>query len=213
MDENIGFLIYLAGKSGLFDSLKTSTMSISKERGISQQTVSRKLRELENLKLIKRQASPEGIIIDFDEKGIKLLESNYGALKNIFEQKTQKLTGKVERGLGEGSYYVNVYAKMIHDKLGFKPFIGTLNLSVNKAQAKNFLLQSRKTKIHSFQTKSRTFGAIGCYEIMINNEVQGAIIIPERTNHDESVLEIIAPVSLRKKFSLSDGSKLNLSIK
>lgn len=211
MDENLSFLLYLAGKAGLFDSLKTSTIKISKDAGVSQQTVSRKLRELESLELIKRQASPEGIVIALDEKGIKLLEKNYGALKNIFEQKIQKLTGTVEKGLGEGSYYVSIYKKHIQEKLGFAPFIGTLNLSVNKAQAKNFLMQLKKIKIHGFQTKSRTFGAIDCYKVKISDKLDGAVIIPERTNHDESILEVIAPVSLRKKFNLIEGNKITLT--
>ena len=212
MYEYLELLTYIAKKEGLFGSLKTSTLGISKELAISQQTISRKLREMENKGLIKRIASPNGMVISLDNKGREFLQKNYQQLSNVFKAKKTSITGTIKRGIGEGAYYVSQaqYQKQFKAKLGFNPYQGTLNIRINREELAQFLANKEKNEIDGFSTKTRTFGSITAYRIKINN-IEASIVIPERTRHAEDIIEVIAPVNLRDSLKLDGKSKVKLS--
>ena len=212
MFEHLEILTYIAKKSGLFANLETSTLAISKELNIPQQTISRKLRDMEDQELIKRQATPNGLIISIDTKGREFLQQNYNSLSNIFKAKKSSITGTIETGIGEGSYYVSQkeYQKQFKEKLGFKAFPGTLNLKINKEDLAQFLADKSPIDIDEFTTKTRTFGSIKAYKVKLNN-VETSIVIPERTRHAEDIIEIIAKNNLRQTLNLKDKDKVKLS--
>ena len=209
MGNDFDLLLYLAGESALYNRLKTSTVRIAKETKASQQTVSRKLRQLEEEKLISRQASARGMEITISLEGKTLLKQRYHKLKEVFENKQPPLQGMVSRGIGEGAYYVLKYKKLFRQALGFSPYPGTLNLKVEKEKGQAFLDSLEKTHIKGFKDKSRTFGALDCYGLKING-VEAAVIVPERSRHGENVMEIIAPVHLRTKLKFKDNSLLEV---
>jgi len=53
---------------------------------------------------------------------------------------------------------------------------------------------------------------VECYPATINNSEDGAVIIINRTHYDNSVLELIAPVNLREKFNLKEGSSVQVKV-
>ena len=57
-----------------------------------------------------------------------------------------KLEGEVTSGLGKGKYYMSkqVYQEEFDDKLGFRPFPGTLNLKVDEEERKKFEEEEKK---------------------------------------------------------------------
>lgn len=207
-------LLFLAKKTGLFSSIKTSTGKISEELEVSQQTVSRKLRSLKEQGLITLASSPQGCEISLTEKGIALAREHFFELKKFFSKgKTRELEGKVSLGFGEGRYYVSQepYLGQFKKLLGFRPYLGTLNIVVEQEKLEKFLLNSKPIFIEGFSTKERSFGNLKAFKIKIFN-ANGAIIIPERTKHQKNTIEIISPVFLRKKFSLKEGSKTKIRI-
>ena len=212
MYEYLELLLYIAKKEGLFGSLKSSTLSISKEMGISQQTISRKLKEMENKGLITRSASPNGLVISLDNKGRDLLQENYQELNQLFKIKKRAINGIVQKGIGEGSYYVmqKQYQQEFKKKLGFAAFPGTLNLKINKEELAPFSANKKQIQINGFTTKTRSFGSIIAYKMKINN-IEAAIVKPERARHPEDIIEIIAPVNLRNSLKLNENSKVKLS--
>ncbi len=205
-------LLYIAKKEGLFRSLRSSTLRISKELGISQQTISRKLKEMENKGLITRSASPNGLIVSLDNKGREFLQRNYQELSQIFKTRKTAIIGIAQKGIGEGSYYVlqKQYQQEFKSKLGFNAFPGTLNLKINKEELAPFLANNKQIKINGFTTKTRSFGSITAYKIRINN-IEAAIIKPERARHPEDIIEVVAPLSLRDLLKLKDNDKVKLS--
>ena len=212
MYEYLELLLYIAKKEGLFGSLNSSTLKISKELSVSQQTISRKLREMENKGLIKRVASPNGLIVSLDDKGRGFLQENYKELTEVFGAVKTAIFGMVEKGIGEGSYYVSQkqYQEQFKAKLGFDAFAGTLNLKVNKEELAQFLANKGVIDINGFLTKSRSFGALSCYKVKVN-EVEAAIVKPERARHPEDIIEIIANVNLRDSLKLNDNDEVKLS--
>jgi len=200
-------LFYIVKKVGLFGKLRTSTNEISKEFDVSQQTISRKLRELENEKVIEREVSPLGVVIRLKQRGVSIMKDRYSFLRRVFGKRIS-FSGIVKKSFGEGAYYVKIYSKKFKNKLGFKPFLGTLNLKVNPAKSKEFILNSVDRFVDGFSDDSRTFGGVHCYEAKINDEVDGALVVPVRARHPNDIVELIAPISLRKRFSLKDGDKV-----
>jgi riboflavin kinase len=212
--EDFVLLLHLARKGGISGKFETSTSRVAKELNTSQQTISRKVRRLAGQQLIESRASPNGIEVSFTEKGRKLLNEKYLELQGIFSaKKIQGIEGKVVTGKGEGKYFLSFeqYSGKITEKFGFKPFLGTLNLQVEQSRLEQFSASLDKIYIEGFELPGRTFGGLYAAKIIINNEVEGALVFPERTNLPKNIAEIIAPINLRKKFSLKDGNKVKLN--
>ena len=191
-----------------------STSAIASSFGISQQSASRKLRELEKAGLIARNPTHEGTEVSLTGEGKSFLRHVYASSKGIiFSRDFPVISGAVCSGLGEGSYYTSLggYKKQFSSKLGFGPFKGTLNLKI-KSPLGNMLEGRVPISIEGFSTNERSFGKIKCFPVLVENKIRAAIIIPERSNQLKEMLEIIAPVNLRKELSLKDGSKIKLQL-
>ena len=215
--ENIGLALLIARSAGLFGRAKVSTSGLAAVTGFSQQSVSRKLRELESEGAIQRQASNSGIEVSFTEKGRRELESLYRELNEVFSRKPgASLEGKVVSGMGEGKYYTSLahYESKFSGILGKKIFHGTLNLEVNPSQRLEFTSVAPAV-VEGFSTKERAFGGIDCWKCNASTakgREDVLAILPHRTNHPKNIIELVAASGLRKKLGLEDGSKVKLAM-
>jgi riboflavin kinase len=199
---------------------KISTEYLAQKLGISQQTASRYLIELDNQGWIKRTITPEGCLIRITNAGVKELKTLYSTLRFLMEADyppSITLEGTVFTGLGEGAYYISKepYRKQFIEKLGFDPYPGTLNLKLTTdydIKARNELEAYPAVEIGGFKNEDRTFGPVKCYPVIIENKVKGALISALRSHYDASVLEIIAPLQLRKHLDLKDGHKAKVEV-
>lgn len=194
-------------------SLKTSTTRLSDKFGLAQQTVSRHLIILERLGLIERHVTVKGEEIKITTKGLDELRNVYFRLKSIFEgvSETFIFEGRLFSGIGEAAYYMSLktYRDQFIEKLGFDPYPGTLNLkllSTSDVIAKKELEAHPGIEIESFKDKKRTYGSAKCFKAKINDKIDGAVVIVDRSHYNDSVLEVIAPVYIREKLSLKDGN-------
>ena len=199
---------------------KISTEYLAEKLEISQQSASRYLIELERKGWIKKITTPEGSLIKIDEAGVKELQKLYATLRFVVEAaypRSVTLEGTVFTGLGEGAYYTQKehYRTQFVEKLGFDPYPGTLNLKLTTDYDLKTRLELEAyptVEVEGFQNEDRTFGTVKCYPAVIGNKVKGALISALRGHYDSSVLEIIAPVNLRKHLSLKDGNKVKVEI-
>ena len=122
------------------------------------------------------------------------------------------LEGIVVVGLGTGAVFMSIdhYKKEIKEKLGFDAYPGTLNMVLNNRQT-NLLKDINPIRIESFKKDNKTFGGVSCYKVKINN-VDGAIIVPDLTEHEEDTIEIIAPINLKLKLNIKDGDKIKIEL-
>jgi riboflavin kinase len=200
--------------------IKVSTEYLAAKLGISQQTASRYLIELERKGWINRNITPEGSLLKIDEAGTRELFKLYSNLKSVIETTyppSVTLEGTVFTGYGEGAYYMSKekYSKQIAEKLGFEPYNGTLNLKLNSdydIKTRMELEVYPSFEIKGFKSADRSYGLVKCYPAIIDNKVKGALVIATRSHYDVSVLEIIAPVSLRKQLTLKDGNKVKIEV-
>jgi len=124
-----------------------------------------------------------------------------------------KTRGIVFTGEGIGSQYVKIpwVKKQFNEKLGFNPYLGTLNIRLQKKQEK--LLEKILEKFEGLEiTPARGFFRAHCFTALIWEKVRGAVVIPEKPNYPSNVLEIIAPVHLREALSLKDGDEIEVTI-
>jgi len=199
---------------------KISTEYLAERMGISQQTASRYLIELDHMGWIQRNITPEGSLIRIAEPGIAQLQKLYANLRVLMEAAyppSVTLEGTVFTGLGEGAYYISkeYYMKQFIEKLGFDPFPGTLNLKLTTEydlKTKSELESYPAVEIQGFKNEDRTFGLVKCYPAKIDNKIKGALVLALRSHYDASVLEIIAPVCLRKQLNLKDGNKVKVEV-
>lgn len=213
-------LLTLAETGAHKRTAKISTEYLAEKLGISQQTASRYLIELERDGWIKRTITPEGSLTRIADIGTQELHKLYSNLQFLFEAAyppSVTLEGTVFTGLGEGAYYISKepYKKQFIEKLGFTPYPGTLNLKLSteydlKTRAE--LEAYPAIEIQGFKNEDRTFGVVKCYQVTIGNKVKGALILALRSHYDNSVLEVIAPVSLRKHLNLKDGYKVKVEV-
>ena len=122
------------------------------------------------------------------------------------------LVARIVSGYGEGHYYMGMkqYKAQFKKKLGFTPYQGTLNLRARKIRIRNFLKNLKLIRIKGFKTKERTFGGLRCYKVKLNNYNIG-LIIPDRTSHQPTVVELIAPFHIRQKFNLKEKKKITIT--
>jgi riboflavin kinase len=127
--------------------------------------------------------------------------------------KTVTLQGKVFSGQGGGTKFLSLpwVQKQIIEKLGFKPSPGTLNLHLTQksTEARKELVETGKA-IMIVPVKGFCCGL--CYKARIMDKIDGAIIIPQVPDYPRDLLEIIAPVSLRKTLKLREGDEVQLSV-
>jgi len=199
---------------------KVSTDFLARKLEISQQTASRYLIELDRKGWIKRSVTSEGSLVKIDDGGMRELVKLYSNLKLVIETGyplSVTLEGTVFTGLGQGAYYISKdnYLKQITEKLGFKPYNGTLNLKLSNEHDIKMRIELEvcpAIEIEGFKNIDRSFGLVKCYPTIIDNKVKGAVVIATRSHYDTSVIEIIAPMSLRKHLKLKDGHKVKVEI-
>jgi riboflavin kinase len=213
-------LIQLAEMGAHKRTAKISTEFLAGKMGISQQTASRYLIELEREGWIKRTVTPDGSLIRIERAGAAELQKLYSSLQVLIEAAyppSVTFEGTVFTGLGEGAYYIakEYYRKQFIEKLGFDPYPGTLNLKLTSdydLKTRTELEAYPAVEIQGFKNTDRTFGLVKCYPATIGNKVRGALISALRSHYDVSVVEIIAPVCLRKQLNLKDGHKVKIEV-
>ena len=195
-----------------------STVDVAKGTGVSQQTASRRLIEMERLGLITRAKEGRNQRVRIASEGLQHLTGMYQILKRAFEAPRGELVmnGVVFSGLSEGSYYMSLegYRKQFRSKLGFDPYPGTLNLRVRKEDLndRRLLESSPFIYIEGFANAKRSYGPAKCYRAVVNEKGPVAIILPIRAHYGEDVVELIAPQSLRKQLRAKDGDVVRVRV-
>ncbi|MEM4706827.1 MAG: DUF120 domain-containing protein, partial [Candidatus Methanomethylicaceae archaeon] len=216
MKDEAWFTLYQIFKIGGYKGVVLiGTSELGKIMGLSQQTASRRLLELLKEGYIERELTPKGQNIIITKKGFEALREVYEVLRMGFEEyeRTYYLKGVVFTGFGEGAYYVTKYSKQFEEKLGFKPYPGTLNLRLKSPED----IKIRKELellpgilIKGFLNEGRSYGDVKCFKVKIFNEIDGALLIISRTHYGSDVVEIISKENLREKFKLKDGDNVFL---
>lgn len=212
-------LFHLCQNIGNQKEIQISSGELGEIIGVSQQTASRRLMNLEELHWIKRRSEGKAQTIRITKKGSDMMLRVYKKLKSILENIL--IVGVVSEGMGEGGYYVAIkgYYDQFKEKLGFTPYKGTLNLQLsdlNKSLFQENLGNRNLIIINGFKdiNSARTYGDVECYDCYISRlddrekKVNAAYLKIERTHHKKNIIELLAEPYLRDYFNLKNGEKI-----
>ena len=121
------------------------------------------------------------------------------------------LEGTVFSGQGRGKKFVELpwFKRQVEEKLGFSPYPGTLNLFLTEKNVEN----RRLLEISGGLTvKPQTGYYSGVMFRASIDALECAVVIPIMPNYPNDVLEVIAPIYLREKLKLVDGSLVAVSV-
>jgi len=197
--------------------IKISSSEFSEHISSSSKTAARMLKNLEDEGFIERKLVSGGQMVTITNHGVKLLKTEYADYQNIFcsECGAVELHGHLITGLGEGQYYIGLdgYKHQFEKILDFTPFPGTLNVKLTDLSnsLRNRIDTINASTISGFTDGERTFGGGKCYPVKIE-EIDGAVIVPDRSHYPDDLLEIIAPVNLRNTLRLKDGDQIKVIV-
>ena len=125
------------------------------------------------------------------------------------------ITGKIVSGEKKGAFFTQLdwVQNQCQEKLGFKPFPGTLNLEIEAAKIPHVeaLLDKRGLELVPPDPK---FCAGHVYPVSIMG-VSGAIVAPAEDVrvHSKNILELISPTCLKDALDVDDGDEIMLVAK
>ncbi len=212
-------LSYLLSKGAKYNYVTLTSSSLGKNIHKSQQAASKHLLELEQNKFITRIISGRKISVKITSKGFSEIVKLSSTLQKSLDSSPSHvdLEGTLISGMGEGAYYMGLkgYSKQFKSKIGYVPFPGTFNVRLDQKIHQESIKQFETLdgiKIKSFSDGKRTYGWVKCFSAKLNNTINCQLIILERTHHDDSVIELISKVCLRKNNKFKDGSKVSIKI-
>jgi riboflavin kinase, archaea type len=123
------------------------------------------------------------------------------------------LEGRLCSGLGEGAGFTALdwVENQFHAKLGFWPYPGTLNLNLVRSDW-NTARDAMQAAAGIAIEPPPGFCAAKCFEVLINDSVRGAAILPDIPDYPADKLEIVSAVAVRQELGLSDGDRIALQV-
>ncbi len=221
----IGLLVTLGKMGALKRPIEITTAELGKELSVSQQTASRWLRKLTSFRWIVTKRTVNGNLVQITELGKEILNEIYMDLWVVLHGALHKETGRelilsgiVTQGLGEGKYYMSLdgYVKQFISTLGFKPYPGTLNLTITDGIDE--LGNVPPELISGFYHDGRRLGDVHAWPALLTIKekkvaIPCAVIRPVRTHHTTNIVEVIAEEYIRGKYGVKDGQELLIVIK
>ncbi len=131
-------------------------------------------------------------------------------VRNLIRGFFMKIDGEVTTGLGKAAYFLSqdFYTKEFEKNLGFIPYPGTLNIVVDEQHLDE--INKIKDECENLIKPDTEFGAVKFIEAILNDKINGAIVFPAKTTHEENYLEFISECKLRDEFNLNDGDIVRL---
>ena len=120
------------------------------------------------------------------------------------------ITGKIISGEGEGAYFTQIdwVQQQCDEKLGFKPYPGTLNLEISEEYLSVVEPLDQKEGVELI-SPDPNFCNAKVFPVSLG-DIIGAIILPEEKVriHPKNIIEIIAPVNIKESLNVKDGDSL-----
>ncbi len=219
--QHILTMVQLLSKGARHNFVEVTTADLGKNIGRSQQAASKHLLDLETAGYIERARRGQKFAVRITDKGYTEIQALFASLKSALESAPSAIDfeGDVVSGMGEGAYYMSLagYKKQFLEKLGYEPYPGTLNIRLSDPvfmTARRELGRHPSIFIDGFSDGTRTYGWVKCYRASINNVVDNAAaLVLERTHYDDSMLEVIAPVSIKDAAGIKNGDRVQVQVK
>jgi CTP-dependent riboflavin kinase len=122
-------------------------------------------------------------------------------------EKVLVIKGKIISGAGEGAYFTQIdwVQQQCDEKLGFKPYPGTLNLEISEEFIPAIEVLDQQKGIELISPDPKFCNAMA-FQVSLG-DIGGAIILPEEKVrvHPKNIIEIIAPQNIKASLNVKDG--------
>ena len=123
------------------------------------------------------------------------------------------IKGIVTSGQGKGAYFMSlpVYKTQFEKQLNFTPFPGTLNIKISEEEI-DTIHNIDEDNLKIIEGKEN-FGDVLLIQATLNDEVDGAIVFPKKTTHNENILEFITSKKLKDTMGIKDGDPVKITLR
>ena len=125
------------------------------------------------------------------------------------------IAGKIVSGAGEGAYFtrINWVQEQCAERLGFKPYPGTLNLEISSEYIPIIESLNLEEGIELISPDPKFCNA-KAFAVSLG-DIGGALIMPDEKVriHAQNIIEIIAPLNIKASLNVSDGDFISVAIK
>lgn len=123
------------------------------------------------------------------------------------------LRGYVQTGRGEGAGYTNLdwVREQVRERLGFDLYPGTLNLRLEDERDRVDWVRLRAEPGVSLEP-TPDYCAARCYPAWLEGSLPCAVVLPMVSEYPGDVVEVIAPIPLRRNLGLQDGWPVSLAM-
>jgi riboflavin kinase, archaea type len=217
--QHILTLVELLAKGARHNFVEVTTTELGKNIGRSQQAASKHLLDLEKAGYVERAKAGQKFAVRVTDKGYSEIQNLFTSLRSALESApaTIDFEGRVVSGMGEGAYYMSLegYRRQFKEKLGYEPYPGTLNVQLTDQifmNARRELGKHPSVFLDGFSDGTRTYGWVKCYRAVINDGAMdnAAVLVLERTHYDDTMLEVIAPVSIKQAAGIKNGDRVKV---
>ena len=139
----------------------------------------------------------------------RIQETAVGAQRR--ERRSLKLTGTVVSGLGQSASFLSIpwVSGQLAEKLNFTPYLGTLNIDVHASRIQKVLKRFGKERIVPAEEGF-------CDALVFRGTIAGrypcGVILPLVPGYPPSILEIVAPVHLKRALGVDDGDGIEFEV-
>ncbi len=218
--QHILTMVQLLESGARHNFVEVTTADLGNKIGRSQQAASKHLLDLETAGYIERVRRGQKFAVRITDKGFDEIHGLFLSLRSALESTPTSIDfeGSVVSGMGEGAYYMSLdgYRRQFREKLGFEPYPGTLNVRLVDPvymNARRDLGRYPSIFVDGFSDGQRTYGWVKCYRATINNVVSNAaVLVLERTHYDDSMLEVIAPTSIKELAGIKNGDRIKVRV-
>ncbi len=124
------------------------------------------------------------------------------------------ITGKIVSGVKQGAFFTQLdwFQEQCLEKLGYKPYPGTLNLEISAEDVPKAGAIEQEAEIE-FIPPDSTYCSGKAFPVNVDS-IRAAIIMPakEVRVHGKNIIELISEVKLKDALSVDDGDYLEVTV-
>ena len=124
------------------------------------------------------------------------------------------IAGKIIGGAKQGAFFTQLewFQEQCDEKLGFKPYPGTLNLEISGEYLPIIESLDREGAIEII-SPDPNFCNAKAFRVSLG-EIGGAIIMPDEKVrvHPKNIIEIVAPTEIKTSLGVADGDFISVVI-
>jgi len=125
-----------------------------------------------------------------------------------------KIQGKIVEGIREATNFTQIpwVRKQFISKLSIDPFPGTLNLEIVDPESLQTFNALKAMKGIEITPEDPLFCSAKCYQVLIQGQLKGAIILPMVKDYPENKMELIASQNIKATLFVDTGDTLKVEV-